>query len=402
MRIALVAQEYPPETAKGGIASQTFAKAHGLVQLGHEVEVISRSLTKEKSYQESAGVKVTRIPGFENRMGVYTPLADWITYSAEVAAAIEVIHRKKALDLIDFPEWAAEGYVHLLNRTEWNYIPAVVQLHGPLVMFAHTMDWPEMDSDFYRVGTGMESICVRLADAVYSSSECSVGWCREYYGLTQENVPIIHTGVDAEHFKPGSEKASRPTIVFAGKLARNKGVLQLVEAGCELAKEYRDLHIRLLGRGDPQIIKEIKSLTARGGCNELVEIAGFVDAQDLPEHFARAHIFAAPSQYEGGPGFVYLEAMACGLPVIACSGSGAAEVISEGETGFLVPPQDVEHLTVALRELLSDRERREQMGEKARHYVLAKAERKSCIKNLEQFYSSVIKQSASKKPQIQK
>ena len=92
---------------------------------------------------------------------------------------------------------------------------------------------------------------------------------------------------------------------------------------------------------------------------------------ELPEHLSRAHVFAAPSLYEGGPGFVYLEAMACGLPVIACAGSGAAEVVFPGENGLLVPPGDVDALADALRQLLGDAIGRAEMGERARRYVLA-------------------------------
>jgi len=89
-------------------------------------------------------------------MAVHTEAMDWLSYSVEVAAAVAALHGKQPLDLVDFPEWGAEGYAHLLNRTEWNRIPTVIHLHGPLVMFAHTMDWPAMDSEFYRVGAVME------------------------------------------------------------------------------------------------------------------------------------------------------------------------------------------------------------------------------------------------------
>src|SRR6185436_3493343 len=150
MRIALVSQEYPPETAKGGIGSQTFLKAHGLTALGHEVHVISRQPKGERTEREDTGVHVTRIPGLDARMGVYTEAADWLGYSAEVAAAIASLHAQTPLHLVEFPEWGAEGYLHLLNQTEWNRIPSVIHLNGPLVMFTHTMGWPEMDSEFYR------------------------------------------------------------------------------------------------------------------------------------------------------------------------------------------------------------------------------------------------------------
>jgi glycosyltransferase involved in cell wall biosynthesis len=399
MRIGLVSQEYPPETAKGGIGSQTYIKAHGLAALGHDVHVISRTPSREKTVRHDGAVKVSRIPGLDSRMGIYTSIADWLTYSGEIACAVAEIHASTPLDLIDFPEWGGEGYVHLLNRTEWNDLPTVIHLHGPLVMFGHTMDWPEMDSDFFRIGTAMEGTCVRLADAVFSSSKCSADWCSTQYNIKRENIPVIHTGVDTKLFAPrktGSSK--RPTIVFVGKLARNKGAVLLTKAACALAREFPDLQLRLIGKGDSNVLDEIKATAAQSDCSELLDVVGFVHRTDLPEHLSRAHIFAAPSKYEGGPGFVYLEAMACGLPVIACAGSGAAEVVRHGETGFLVPPEGLEDLIGYLRRLLQHPLERQTMGEAARRYVEKEAESHTCIKRLESFYQGVIDGRRERRP----
>lgn len=391
MRIALVSQEYPPETAKGGIGSQTYAKAHGLCALGHEVHVISRAIVAELTERWDGRVRVTRVPGFETRLALHTPAADWVTYSAEVAARLAALHSETPFDLVDFPEWGAEGYVHLLNQSEWNRVPTVIHLHGPLVMLAHTLGWPELDSEFYRTGTNLEGTCLRLADAVFSSSRCSAEWCARHYGLSAEAIPVLHTGVDAELFRPSeAAPAARPTIVFVGKIELNKGVRQLVEAACELVTEFPGLQLRLLGRGNDRMNQELQALAQARGGPGLLELAGFVPREALPGQLGRAHVFAAPSVYEGGPGFVYLEAMACGLPVIACAGSGAAEVIRQGETGLLVPPRDREALVRALRTLLSDGKRRELMGGAARSYVLAEADSTVCLKKLEAFYLAVI------------
>jgi len=397
MRIALVSQEYPPESAKGGIGSQTLLKAHGLAARGHQVHVLSRSATGEETRRDDQGVQVLRIPGVERRMAVHTEIADWLTYSAEVARALASLHAVTPLDLVEFPEWAAEGSVHLLNRTEWNSIPTVIHLHGPLVMFAHTMGWPEKDSEFYRVGTAMEGACLRLADAVFSSSGCSADWCAKHYGLKRDRIPVMHTGIDTELFAPCSvPKASRPTLIFVGKLVPNKGVRLLVRAACELAAEFPGLHLRLLGRGDPAMVKELENLARNASLPELLDLPGFVDRADLPDHLSRAHVFAAPSQYEGGPGFVYLEAMACGLPVIACAGSGAAEVVRPGQNGLLVPPQDGPALVAALRSLLRDTAKSQAMGDRAREYVVAETNSKRCLEKLEAFYLAVARGKTAK------
>jgi glycosyltransferase involved in cell wall biosynthesis len=390
MRIALVSQEYPPETAKGGIGSQTYDKAHGLSALGHDVVVISQSTDGERSERSDRDVRVIRIPGYYHRMDLHTEVAEWITYSSEVAVAIAELHARSTLDIVDFPEWGGEGYVHLLNRTERNHIPTVIQLHGPLAMFAQTLGWPAVDSEFYRVGTTIEGTCLRLADAVFSSSSCSADWCARHYGLDRSRIPILHTGVDTGLFRPlGVAKSRRPTVIFVGKIARNKGGGILLEACCALAREIPELQLRMLGRGEAGSIEELRERTASNGSAELLDLAGFVARDELPDHLSRAHVFAAPSVYEGGPGFVYLEAMACGLPVIACAGSGATEVVRPDENGLLVPPGDLESLIGALRRLLMKPREREAMGARARAFVLETADSKRCLQRLESFYQAV-------------
>jgi glycosyltransferase involved in cell wall biosynthesis len=396
LRVCLVSQDYPPETAHGGIGTQTYLKAHGLAALGHEVHVVSRSSDERTHHAGDGPVRVTRVPGLEGRLEVNTPVVDWLTYSTQVAAAVADLHAQRPLDLVDFPEWGCEGYVHLLNRTEWNSIATVVHLHGPLVMFSHAIGWPEADSEFYRVGSAMEAACLRLADRVFSSSRCSAEWAAKHHGVDAGRVPVLHTGVDTDLFRPRRvPRDGRPTVVFVGNLSRNKGVEVLVDAACAVAPEFPGLRVKLIGRGKPAFAEELADAASAAGRPDLLEITGFVAREVLPAHLCAADIFAAPSSYEGGPGFVYLEAMACGLPVIGCSGSGAAEVVTPGETGLLVPPHDRARLADALRHLLGDAETRRTLGAAARRYVEREADSRACVRRLAAFYASVVEEHAA-------
>jgi len=390
MRIALVSQEYPPETAHGGVGTQTYLRAHGLASLGHEILVISHSVDEQRHEYADGSVQVIRIPGPDRYLPIHTEPVRWLTYSAAVAVEVAQLHARKPLDLVVFPEWGGEGYIHLLNQTEWNRIPTVVHIHGPIVMFAHTMDWPEFDSELYRTGSMMEATCLRLANAVSSSSNCSTDWCIKHYGLERESIPTLHTGVDTSLFFPREvPKANRPTIIFVGNIARNKGADLLLDAAIVLAREFDGLQLRLLGRGEEPLIKELHERAKSSGVADLLEMAGYVARQKLPIHLSQAHVFAGPSTYEGGPGNVYLEAMACGLPVIACSGSGVSELLVDRENGFLVPPNDLDALVMRLRELLFDSEKRDAMGARARQKILTEANSDLCMKRLEDFYAAV-------------
>jgi glycosyltransferase involved in cell wall biosynthesis len=293
--------------------------------------------------------------------------------------------------LVDFPEWGSEGYVHLLNRTPWNRIRTVVQIHGPIVLFAHTIGWPEPESDVYRVATEMEGFCLQRADAVYSSSACSRDWCMRHYGLKAEQIPVLHTGVDTALFCPHSiAKETRPTIVFAGRISPNKGADLLVDAVCRLSREHPDVQLRLLGKGSDEFVDQLRAKAAQHGMPNLLDLPGFIAREELPAHLSRAHVFAAPSKYEPGPGLVCLEAMACGLPVVACAGAGAAEVVMPGENGLLVPPGDAAALADALGVLLSKPALREAMAARNRQYAQDVADSQLCLQRLEAFYASVV------------
>jgi glycosyltransferase involved in cell wall biosynthesis len=389
MRIALVSQEYPP-AQHGGLGTQTRCKAHGMAARGHEAYVLTLSRDGQWRQDREGTVQVIRAPGSSAYLPAYTDPAQWIAHSVGVAAELERLQKQAPLDLIDFAEWGSEGYVYLLNRTPWSYAPAVIHLHGPLVMLAHTTGWPDRESEFCRVGMHMEGTCLRLADAIFSSSRCSALWCSQHYGVDASQIPILHTGVETDHFRPlGVQRSARPTIVFVGKAVQNKGIEMLVEAACRLAADIPDLRLQMIGGGEDQMWRRVRNIAQTSGRPHLLETPGFVDRSGLPEILSQAHVFAAPSVYEGGPGFVYLEAMACGLPAIACEGSGAAEVITPGETGFLVPPNDVHALVGVLRRLLNDETTRTEIGRRARDYAVRRANTQDCLDHLETFYIEV-------------
>jgi glycosyltransferase involved in cell wall biosynthesis len=389
MRIALVSREYPPESAKGGLGTQTYQKAHELARLGNQVHVISEATeTGPREYRDGE-VQVVRVE-HSSWLSPSSEVADWILRGTAAAAAIQRLHVQHPVDLVDVPEWGGEGYIHLLNRTDWNSIPTVVQIHGSLAMFHALEDWPEAGSELYQTGTHMEATCFRLADGVYSSSRYSTEWCARAYGIDSLNTPTLHAGVDTDLFHPFDLPGPEcPTIVFAGRISRSKGIMALVKAACRLSSSIPGLRLRLLGAAEPELIREIEAETQFYHAQDLIEIAGFVNRNELPAQLSRAHVFAAPSTCEGGPGLVYLEAMACGLPVVACEETGVAEIVTHGENGFLVPRHDVEALTVAIRRLLCEPELRAKLGSAARRFAVQNNSA-ACVARIAAFYESVL------------
>lgn len=398
MRIAVVSQEYPPETAHGGIASQTYLKAHGLARLGHEIVVVSHSTDDRRQECRDGPVAVVRLPAADARLEVRSEPARWITWSTQVATVLAELHAQAPLDLVDLPEYGGEGYVHLLNQAEWGRIPTIVQLHGPLGMLSEHLGWPQPDSDLFRLGALMEETCLRLADGVYSSSAYTRDWCVAHYGLTPR-TPVLHLGVDTTLFSPGTAvgegedwrgEGGRPTILFVGRVAPSKGVEVLLDAALRVAASWPGLRLRLVGRGEPGLLGSLAARARAAGFPRLLELPGAVSRASLSEEYRAADVFAAPSFFEGGPGLVYLEAMACGLPVVAGGGSGVDQVVVDGSAGLLVPPGDVDAVAFALERLLGDQRWRRDMGRRAREWVACEADTTVCVRRLERLYADVL------------
>lgn len=389
MRIALVSQEYPPETAHGGIATQTRQKAIGLKRLGHDVTVVSAAVDHRRSERDDDDVRVVRIPvDADHAMNTETDV--WRARSAAVAAELAGIDGDAGLDLVEFPDYGAEGLTWLGARDAAGGPAAVVHLHGPIGMLAGTIGWPEPGSALYREGVEMEGACLRAADAVYASGAPSAEWAARLYGLDERAIPVLHAGVDTGLFRPAAARADRPTVVFAGRVAESKGVGTLVDAALALAERIPALSLEIVGSGDAAFVEGLEARASRSGHPDLLRFAGFVPRERLPETLSRGWVFAAPSRYEGGPGFAYLEAMACGLPVVACAGSGAADAFAGAGVAILVPRDDAGALAAALETLLTDRGARERMGAAAWAHVRATADAEACVGRIEAFYREVL------------
>jgi len=303
---------------------------------------------------------------------VYTTTTYWLGYTWTALRHLHELMQSNAFDVVDFPEYGAEGFAYQLDRVPWNWAAVAVQLHGPLAMFARHIGWPDGDCDFYRVGAFMEGVSIKLADGLMACSANIADFTAEFYGVSRDSIDVVHCGVDAEAFRPEDEPECRPAepvLLFVGNIAANKGVDTVFEAVMRLRSKYPGIRLRILGKCDDSLAEEFKSRARGEGAGANIELRGFVDRAALPEIYRRADVFCSPAQHEVGVANVYIEAMACGCPVVACTTGAAPEAVMDGQTGILVPPRDVEALTAALERLFSDSSLRRRMGEAGRRRV---------------------------------
>jgi glycosyltransferase involved in cell wall biosynthesis len=238
-------------------------------------------------------------------------------------------------------------------------------------MFVEHIGWPERGSEFHRVGTLMEEVSIKRADALMACSANIADLTAGYYSVPRESITVVHCGVDAQAFRPGLKKGragGRPTVLFVGNIVANKGVEVVFEAGLRLRFKYPDIRIQILGSASA-LTEGLQARIRSEGAESNYEFPGFVERAELPRYYREADVFCSPAQYEGGVANVYIEAMACGCPVVASTAGGGPEAVADGETGLLVPPNDVDAVVRALDRILADAPLRARMGRAGRQRV---------------------------------
>ncbi len=199
-------------------------------------------------------------------------------------------------------------------------------------------------------------------------------------------------GVDEKIFRPrvldSRLRGNDKTILFVGGMDRAhafKGVEILLRA---MATLPRDVTLTLVGDGDlrPSYEKLVREL----GITDRVKFLGRVSDDDLPGIYQSADVFVFPSTSGAEAfGLVALEAQACGVPVVASDLPGVRTVVANGETGFLVPPRDVDALAERLKYLIDHPEVREAMGKRARERVLEKFTWEKHVDGLVELYEKI-------------
>jgi glycosyltransferase involved in cell wall biosynthesis len=245
-------------------------------------------------------------------------------------------------------------------------------------MLSKFIGWPEEGGEFYHMGSHMEGVSIRLAEAVMSCSAAIADFTADFYRIPRNSIDVVHCGVDTEAFdraeKHHRHPDARPTVLFVGNVAPNKGIRTVVESALRLRSRYAGIRLQVLGKGGDRLQgdrlqQELQEYVRAQGAADNVEFLGFVGRDELPGYYRDADVFCMPSQFEGGTANVYLEAMSCGCPVVASTAGGAVEAVVDGESGFLVPPDDVDATSQALDRLLADPSLRQRIGDAGRRRV---------------------------------
>jgi len=179
--------------------------------------------------------------------------------------------------------------------------------------------------------------------------------------LPDAALAVIRNGVHVDRFQVAAPAPAKrgPTVLATGGVKARKGTHVLIAAAARVREQVPDLQVIITGRqDDPAYLARVQQRIADSGLSDCAHLPGMIPEDELIGWYQHADVFALPSLNVGdkfeGFGLVFLEASASGLPVIGTTGSGVEEAIIEGETGLLVPQDDVPALATAILRLLTD------------------------------------------------
>jgi len=183
------------------------------------------------------------------------------------------------------------------------------------------------------------------------------------YGIPRRNITVIHNGIKVIKPWPFPVKASQPTVIFLGALAKDKGIEEAIKAFGLLAKQVGNCRFWVVGGSATGYLKKLKNMAKKAGVARQIKFYGFVDNRTKFNLLAKAHLMVNPS-YREGWGLVVIEANSMGTPVVGYNSPGLRDSIVHHQTGLLCRRNSPQALAANLAEALTDQKlyRRLQSG----------------------------------------
>lgn len=376
MRVALVAAHYPPDNG-GGIGTYSELLAEGLAAAGHKTVVFAKSTNRADWTEKRNGVEIRRfrqrdLPRLEPRFPGW-----W--WGRFIGRKIFTEHKAAPFDVVEFPNWEAPGHWWGKRR---GGVGSVTRIHTP---YFETLEMsgkePTAGDKFV---CELEQKAVARSSVLTASTRFHADTVAARYGLELSRITILPLGINCGPEPESREKSGPLEILYVSRMEARKGTQTLLEAVPLVLAEFPDCRFTLVGGDRPH---------APGGRNfepwfresfpahhAAVSFRGHVPFEELSEHYKGCDIFCVPSNYESF-GLIFVEAMAHGKPIVACSGGGVPEVVAHGHTGFLSPPRDAHALAQNLVQLCKDRTLRMTMGAEARRDVVARFSRERMVRD---------------------
>lgn len=354
LKVLILNSEYPP--VGGGAGTATYNLARFMASRGLSIKVCTCRYGHLPNRETKDGFEIIRVPSKRERADRTNP-----------GEQISFIFSSFTYCLKNFKLWKPDivwaffgfpsGFTALAVRILFG-IPYIVSLRGGDVPGFRPYDFRK----FHRIGAPFIRLVWNHAAAVVANSEGLKKLALDFH----KKVPIavIPNGIDLEYFKPCQRDGKIPQLLFTGRVVYQKGLDLLISALGGL-KEM-DWELSIIGDGSYK--NQLHHLVDEQKMTSRVHFHGWCKQEQLLPVLAQAHIFVNPSRHEGMPNAV-LEAMACGLPIVATRIAGNEDLVIDGKNGFLVASENVGELRTALQTLLTNKSLRLQMGNNSRELV---------------------------------
>ena len=346
VKICLVTHFFPPHI--GGIERVAEEQGKRLSKLGYQVSVLT-SKTHKQNERCIEGIHVFPYPvlSLAERVGLPYPVPLFKAYRIFT----EVIRKCNIVHVHGHPY--ISSYIACKIAKKYRK-PLILTQHNTFIDFQSWLNIVEHLNDLV-VG----STVLKDADRVITVS----GKTMEYVlklGADKSKTSVMYNGVDQNFFYPMNKEKSRDRlglpenkmlILAVRRLVYKNGLDTLIKSSSLLARDYPNLLFIFIGNGPDR--KFITNRIRQLGVNGNIRLVGFVPEKLLPLYYNAADYFVIPSSSGEGLPMVLLEAMACGLPVIATTVGGTPEIIKDMVNGVLVPPRNQEALAQTISKLLS-------------------------------------------------
>lgn len=351
--------QYHKQYKHGGAEIAAFDLAINLAKRGHEVTIFATSITHKDSIEKNKYMTIYR---YGKNFRVSESNISFGLLHKPFKFQFDVIHAHLSVKI--------DGLAALLHANR-KKIPLVATHHADTNVYSGFIHKSGLVSLYSKYLT---NLILSHADVIISPSEYYINESR-FLGKYRDKIVAIPYGVNIEEFDISYSKEKcraklgfpidENIILFVGNLIAYKGPEVLVKAMPRIVKEVPNTKLIFVGSGEMK--EELKRLSKNLGVNKYVKFAGFVEGNLKSMHYRAADVFCLPSTLSTESfGIVNLEAMACGIPIVASKIGGIPAVVKDGENGLLVPPKDSRVLADAIIYLLENENRREKMGKDGR------------------------------------
>jgi len=356
LKILLLNYEYPP--IGGGAGNATYNYAREFVKLGHNIVVLTSAYEKLYEYSNENGVHLYRVPAlrrYQDRSNPFQMLAYNISSIIFCKRIIKQYKIDKTIAFMSIPSGITALSIKKLYK-----IPYIVSLRGGDVPgFV-----PEIDF-FHNLISPLRRKVLEKASQIIAVSD---GLAKLSEQTDHIKVTTIHTGVNTDYFKPMPtiKETKEITFIFSGRFARQKNLFYIINQFSLLVKECKAVKLILIGDGPDK--EKMQTLINENNMSDIIIIKHWMSKDELLIEYQNADCFINASFIEGFSNS-NIEAMSCGLAILASDVTGNNDLIQHEENGLLFSLDEENSLYHIMKKIVLDHDLLKTLKQKSRETV---------------------------------